>query len=112
MIRGQIQSLIRLWELFKEKAMKEFCLTWRRDFPVGNIKFNKGDSFWSTCRPKVIKMREFFILCLSEDNPLAEQFRKYFKDSFDTNWTGEFIVPCSYIKFNEDVPNSRIKDKK
>jgi hypothetical protein len=21
-------------------------------------------------------------------------------------------VPCSYIKFNEDVPNSRIKDKK
>ena len=81
---------------------KEFLFEFRRDF-YGAIKFKAGDLFWSKVKPVVSNGVESYRFHLEKWNPKFQETSEHFKTMLGTEWDGTFEVPCSYIRFNEDL---------
>jgi hypothetical protein len=79
---------------------REYLLEWRKAFK-GPIHYEKGDLVWSKVRSKVVDRMEFFILEIQKNHPEFPRLNEEFKDVHDNDWNGEYLVPCSYVRFSD-----------
>lgn len=82
--------------------MKEHLFEFRDKF-YGPTTYNIGDMLWSTVRPKVINGVEHFVFRLEKWNPHFSAAHEFYKKVLNNDWNGEFEVPCSAVRFNEDL---------
>ena len=88
---------------------KLFLMEWRKNFN-GPVCFKKGDLVWSTVRSKVSDGMEFFILEIPKANPEFSRLNETFRDINNKDWDGQYLVPCSYIRFAEEKTAVNEKD--
>ena len=81
---------------------REYLFEFRKDFE-GAIKFKAGDLFWSKVRPVVQNGVECFRLQLDKWNPRFQEVFDYHKQMLGSEWNGQFEVPCSFVRFNEEL---------
>jgi len=80
--------------------MKEHTLEWRKDFK-GPVEYKKGDIITSTVKSKVAKLTEFFVLQVPKNHEKFPELNEEYKQVFNQDWDGSYLVPCRYIKFSE-----------
>lgn len=82
---------------------REYLFEFRRDFEAGAIKFKNGDLFWSKVKPIVQQGVECFRMQLEKWNPRFQEAFDYHKKMLGGDWDGHFEIPCSFVRFNEDL---------
>ena len=82
-------------------SKREYLFVFRRSY-VGPLKFDRGDLFWSKVKCKVENGRESFIFHLDPWHPDFDRLNEEYKCVFKDDWSGEFIIPCSFVRFADD----------
>jgi len=83
-------------------SKREYLLKFRQNYG-GVRQYRVGDYLWTRLYPKVINSTEYF-MCRFE--PWSPEYRKPSAecwDHFDEVFSGEFLVPCEYVEFDEEA---------
>lgn len=82
-------------------SKREYLLKFRQNYG-GVRQYRVGDFLWTRLYPKVINGTEYFV-CRFE--PWSPEYRKPAAecwDHFDEVYSGEFLIPCEYVEFDQD----------
>jgi len=83
-------------------SKKEYLLKFRQNYG-GVRQYEVGDHLWTRLYPKVINGIEFF---MCRFDPWSLEYRKPAAECwehFDEVYSGEFLVPCEYVEFDEGM---------
>lgn len=88
-------------------SRREHLLEFRADFQ-GPISFKMGATLWSTVRSHVADFREYYIVKVHPWHPGYDKAEVLYKEhTGQVEWNGEFVVPCSFVRFSEEEHSLR-----
>lgn len=80
---------------------REYLFKFRKEF-YGPLKVKEGDLIWSKIGSKVVNGNEYFMFCMLEQDPQFPALNEEFLQTFGKQWNGQYLVPCSAVRFDEE----------
>lgn len=62
----------------------------------------EGDLLWSRVASKVFNGTEYFMFWMLENDPHYQVINDEFYQIFEKKWNGQYLVPCSVVRFDEE----------
>lgn len=89
---------------------REYLFKFRRDFS-GPVNMKEGDRVWSKVGCKVVNGNEYFMFWMPEQDPQYPNLNQEFTQTFGKQWNGQYLVPCSAVRFDEESEDLLRKER-